>query len=193
MHTHTGLVIALEKGDQTNSSWTDLLKPCMTSLPNWYSLHWQASASNQSKMWRFCFQVKWRSLWQKVVMNMKLFIRRVRNWRRACDQRGLTQLQRCRFNYQMNGCPSIRNSTTFRHLRFVCVCVCVLMFVCIRVSGMQFQAHWSNSVCMWVHAYGYLTLFILQTCGWCTWFHPWNHSTHYKQKVENGKGDSMSA
>ena len=30
-----------------------------------------------------------------------LYIRRVRNWRRACDERGLTELQRCKFNYEM--------------------------------------------------------------------------------------------
>ena len=29
------------------------------------------------------------------------FISAVRNWRRACDERGLSSLQRCRFNYQL--------------------------------------------------------------------------------------------
>ena len=29
------------------------------------------------------------------------YIRVVLNWRRACDERGLSELQRCRFNYQM--------------------------------------------------------------------------------------------
>lgn len=29
------------------------------------------------------------------------FIRRIRNWRRSHDERGLMQLQRCRYNYQM--------------------------------------------------------------------------------------------
>ena len=29
------------------------------------------------------------------------YIRVVLNWRQACDERGLTELQRCRFNYQM--------------------------------------------------------------------------------------------
>lgn len=29
------------------------------------------------------------------------FVNVVRNWRHACDERGLTQLQRCRFNYEM--------------------------------------------------------------------------------------------
>ena len=28
------------------------------------------------------------------------YIERVWNWRRACDERGLSELQRCRFNYQ---------------------------------------------------------------------------------------------
>lgn len=28
------------------------------------------------------------------------FIRTVSNWRQACDQRGLTELQRCRYNYE---------------------------------------------------------------------------------------------
>ena len=28
-------------------------------------------------------------------------IRTVANWRRACDERGLTELQRCKFNYQL--------------------------------------------------------------------------------------------
>jgi hypothetical protein len=27
------------------------------------------------------------------------FVRTVLNWRRACDERGLTELQRCRYNY----------------------------------------------------------------------------------------------
>ena len=29
------------------------------------------------------------------------FIGAVRNWRRACDERGLTSLQRCKYNYQL--------------------------------------------------------------------------------------------
>ena len=29
------------------------------------------------------------------------YIRVIWNWRRSCDERGLTELQRCRFNYQM--------------------------------------------------------------------------------------------
>lgn len=29
------------------------------------------------------------------------FISRIRNWRRACDERGLTELQRCKFNYEL--------------------------------------------------------------------------------------------
>ena len=29
------------------------------------------------------------------------FIETIRNWRRACDERGLTQLQRCHYNYNM--------------------------------------------------------------------------------------------
>ena len=29
------------------------------------------------------------------------FVETVRNWRRACDERGLTQLQRCHYNYDM--------------------------------------------------------------------------------------------
>ena len=29
------------------------------------------------------------------------FIHRIRNWRRSHDERGLTQLQRCKYNYQM--------------------------------------------------------------------------------------------
>ena len=29
------------------------------------------------------------------------FMNVVRNWRRASDERGLTQLQRCRFNYEL--------------------------------------------------------------------------------------------
>ena len=29
------------------------------------------------------------------------YIRGIRNWRRSCDERGLTQLQRSRFNYEM--------------------------------------------------------------------------------------------
>ena len=29
------------------------------------------------------------------------FIRVVRNWRRACDERGLSSLQRCKYNYQL--------------------------------------------------------------------------------------------
>lgn len=28
-------------------------------------------------------------------------IRTVANWRRACDERGLSELQRCKFNYQL--------------------------------------------------------------------------------------------
>ena len=28
------------------------------------------------------------------------FLETVWNWRRACDERGLSELQRCRFNYQ---------------------------------------------------------------------------------------------
>ena len=28
------------------------------------------------------------------------YIRAIGNWRRACDQRGLSELQRCRFNYE---------------------------------------------------------------------------------------------
>ncbi len=29
------------------------------------------------------------------------FVTTVRNWRRACDERGLTQLKRCQFNYEL--------------------------------------------------------------------------------------------
>ncbi len=29
------------------------------------------------------------------------YIRCVRNWRRACDERGLSSLQRCKYNYEM--------------------------------------------------------------------------------------------
>ena len=29
------------------------------------------------------------------------YVRTIRNWRRACDERGLTQLQQSRFNYQL--------------------------------------------------------------------------------------------
>ena len=29
------------------------------------------------------------------------FVRTVRNWRRACDERGLSSLQRSKFNYQL--------------------------------------------------------------------------------------------
>ena len=28
------------------------------------------------------------------------YVRIIRNWRRACDERGLSSLQRCRFNYE---------------------------------------------------------------------------------------------
>ena len=29
------------------------------------------------------------------------YIGTIKNWRRACDERGLSSLQRCKFNYQM--------------------------------------------------------------------------------------------
>ena len=29
------------------------------------------------------------------------FVRVIRNWRRACDKRGLSSLQRCKFNYEL--------------------------------------------------------------------------------------------
>lgn len=29
------------------------------------------------------------------------YISTIKNWRRACDERGLSSLQRCKFNYQM--------------------------------------------------------------------------------------------
>ena len=29
------------------------------------------------------------------------YIRTIRNWRQSCDERGLLQLQRCRYNYEM--------------------------------------------------------------------------------------------
>jgi gamma-glutamylcysteine synthetase len=29
------------------------------------------------------------------------YVRAITNWRRSCDQRGLSELQRCRFNYQL--------------------------------------------------------------------------------------------
>ena len=29
------------------------------------------------------------------------YVRAIRHWRLACDQRGLTQLQRCRYNYEL--------------------------------------------------------------------------------------------
>ena len=38
-----------------------------------------------------------------------------RNWRRACDQRGLPSLQRCKFNYEildMNSCPGTTRCMT---------------------------------------------------------------------------------
>ena len=31
----------------------------------------------------------------------EIFVRTVRNWRRACDERGLSSLERCKFNYQL--------------------------------------------------------------------------------------------
>ena len=30
-----------------------------------------------------------------------MYIRAINGWRRACDERGLTQLQRCKYNYQL--------------------------------------------------------------------------------------------
>lgn len=29
------------------------------------------------------------------------YVRIIRNWRRACDERGLSSIQRCKFNYEM--------------------------------------------------------------------------------------------
>lgn len=29
------------------------------------------------------------------------YIRTIRNWRRSCDERGLSSLQRCKFNYEL--------------------------------------------------------------------------------------------
>ena len=34
----------------------------------------------------------------------EMFVRTVRNWRHACDQRGLSSLKRCKFNYQLLNC-----------------------------------------------------------------------------------------
>ena len=38
---------------------------------------------------------------KKGYMKEAAYIRAIANWRRSCDQRGLSELQRCRFNYQM--------------------------------------------------------------------------------------------
>lgn len=38
---------------------------------------------------------------QKGYTNEAKYIRVVLNWRRSCDERGLSELQRCRFNYEM--------------------------------------------------------------------------------------------
>ena len=66
------------------------------------------------------------------------------NWRRACDERGLTELQRCRFNHQFLNLnleelmPWYKQTYDFSQLevnRCVCVSlsVCVCMFVCVPV------------------------------------------------------------
>ena len=54
----------------------------------------------QSEMWKSFFHVIWKDLWKGKPMCMKQFISRIRNWGWACDDRGLTELQQCKFNYE---------------------------------------------------------------------------------------------
>ena len=38
---------------------------------------------------------------KKGYMTEAVYIRAVANWRRSCDERGLSELQRCRYNYHL--------------------------------------------------------------------------------------------
>ena len=40
-------------------------------------------------------------LWRKKYDYEAKYVQAIRNWRRACDERGLSELQRCRYNYQL--------------------------------------------------------------------------------------------
>ena len=59
------------------------------------------------------------------------YIRVVLNWRRACDERGLSELQRCRYNYHMlnyilDDLMPWHHQFDFSYLevRYTCSCTC---------------------------------------------------------------------
>lgn len=70
------------------------------------------------------------------------------NWRRACDERGLSELKRCRFNYEFLNLvldelmPWHKESYDFRYLKstgtyfFMDVCLCLLK-ICLNHSGLS--------------------------------------------------------
>ena len=51
------------------------------------------------------------------------YIRAIRGWRQACDQRGLSELERCRYNYNLlksywkSGCLGIQGHMTSAYWR----------------------------------------------------------------------------
>ena len=67
------------------------------------------------------------------------YVRAIANWRRSCDQRGLSDLERCRFNYQLlhyildDLMPWHTQIYDFSLLEinrfFFYVCVCVSVFL----------------------------------------------------------------
>ena len=57
------------------------------------------------------------------------YVRAIANCRRSCDQRGLSDLERCRFNYLDDLMPWHTQIYDFSLLEINSVCVCVSVFL----------------------------------------------------------------
>ena len=80
--------------DQRNLSWKDLLRLCKTPHPG------QRKQSIRDVEVLFSESMEQFMLGNGYTFEAQ-YIRVIYNWRRACDERGLSELQRCRYNYDL--------------------------------------------------------------------------------------------
>ena len=106
----------------------------------------------------------------------------VLNCRRVCDERGLSELQRRRYNYQMFNymyilddlMPLHRQEYDFSHLE-----VNSLVYTLYTIST------FTTPVCTCIYMYMYVRSFLLQKCQLSVWIYErnpqCNHSKHSRQ------------
>ena len=96
------LLIALDVGVHLTCNLTVSLKLSMTNHLGWPSLPWLGRGSNLFEMSRSYSQTACRNSWKKKGYEYEArYIKVIKNWRCTSDERGLSQLTRCRFNYEL--------------------------------------------------------------------------------------------